>query len=146
MSDCSTSVTGRIDGLVCRLRSTPEGDELLTVQPDTGRATLATFPAGRPGLTLFGRLRWPYLVLDRSHNGRRWVRLAALLTASLLLVGCTGSLDWQAHYPGKYNDIGEYRPGAGTTVYKGYMPPIPMDPPAADSPAWWHGADLGLRN
>lgn len=76
----------------------------------------------------------------------RTLRLAATFTASLWLGGCTGSLDWQAHYPGKYNDIGEYRPGAGVTMYKGYMPPIPMDPPAADSPAWYKGMDLGLRN
>lgn len=76
----------------------------------------------------------------------RTLRLAATFTASLWLGGCTGSLDWQAHYPGKYNDIGEYRPGSGVTMYKGYLPPIPMDPPAPDSQAWYKGMDLGLRN
>lgn len=140
MSDCTKSVTGRIDGLVCRLRSTPEGDELLTVQPDTGRATLATYPAGRPGLTLFGRLRWPYLILDRSHDGKRWVRLAAVLTASMWLGGCTAEMTM--HYPGKMNAIDTHQ--SGRTTYRGsYQPPYPMDPPAESA---WKGMDLGLRN
>lgn len=146
MSDCTKSVTGRIDGLICRLTSTPDQDELLTLNPATGRASLATFPKAGPTLTLFGRIRWPYLILDRTHGGKRWVRLAAMLTASMWLGGCTMQMDAQAVWPGKLNPVVEYQPGAGRTVYQGYVPPMPMDPPAADSPAWWHGADLGLRN
>lgn len=87
-----------------------------------------------------------------SHLNPRSVRLAILfyvgmaLGGVLCLTGCTGSLDWQAHYPGKHNPIAEYQPGSGRTVYQGYTPPYPMDPPAADSPAWYQGMDLGLRN
>lgn len=148
MSDCTKSVTGSIDDLIVRLDTDQEGrDRLLTVCPLTRRATLTLYQWGRQVAHHAGRMHRGYLITDKTMpNGRRWLRVAAMITASLWLGGCTMQFDAQAHYPGKWNDVGEYQPGSGRTLYKGYMPPIPMDPPAADSPAWYHGMDLGLRN
>lgn len=144
MSDCSTSVTGRIDDLIVRLDKDERGrDRLLTVHPITRAATLAVFVGGRQVSTIFGRLHRGYLITSKTlPDGKRWVRLAAMLTLSMWVTGCTGSV--QVHYPGKYNAIQTYEPGR--TVYQGYTPPMPMSPPAADSPAWYKGMDLGLRN
>ena len=145
--DSIKSVTGSIDDLIVRLDTDQQGrDRLLTVCPLTRRATLTLYLAGRQIMHAAGRLHRGYLITDKTMpNGRRWLRVAALLLCANL-IGCTMQFDAQAHYPGKWNDVGEYQPGNGRTIYKGYMPPIPMDPPAADSPAWYHGMDLGLRN
>lgn len=51
--------------------------------------------------------------------------LSVLFTLAMICGGCTAS--FQAHYPSKYNAVQTYEPGR--TVYRGYTPPMPMDPP-----------------
>lgn len=55
--------------------------------------------------------------------------LAVMFTLAMICGGCTGSLDWQAHYPGKYNAVDQYQTRPATVYYKGYVPPFPMDEP-----------------
>lgn len=59
-----------------------------------------------------------------------WKRILILTILTFVALGCTGSLDWQAHYPGKLNAVDEYQTRPATVHYKGsYRPPFPMAPP-----------------
>lgn len=116
MHDCTTStVTGRIEDLIVRLDTDPDGrDRLLTVCPLTRRASLTLYKAGRQVGYILGRIHRGYLITDRTlPNGRRWVRIAALLTLSLWLGGCTMTV--QSHWPGRLNAIDHQE--SAQTVY-----------------------------
>lgn len=128
MEDCIKSVSGRIDDLIVRLDTDQAGrDRLLTVCPTTRRATLTIYRWGRQIAHHAGRMHRGYLITDRTMpDGRRWIRVAAALTLSLWLTGCTASIT--AHYPGKLNALDHQ--DSARTVYRGsYQPPFPMDPP-----------------
>lgn len=58
--------------------------------------------------------------------------LSVLVTLTLWLCGCTAEMTM--HYPGKWNAVDRHE--SGSTFYRGYTPPFPMDPPTADSQAW----------
>lgn len=128
-------ITGRIDDLAVSLDQDDQGrDRLLTVHPTTRRASLSVFVGGKQVSTILGRVKSGYLITDKTlPNGRRWIRLAGILTLGLWmggLTGCTMQVDTAVHWPGKLNAIDHHETSPAKTIYRGYSPPMQMDPPA----------------
>lgn len=120
MSHSNEAVTGRIDDLIVRLDTDPSGaDRLLTVNPITRRASLTLYRMGQQVACYFGRVHRGYLITDKTlPDGRRWLRIAAALTACLWLGGCTMTV--QSHWPGRLNAIDHQT--SGTTQYHEAIP------------------------
>jgi len=51
--------------------------------------------------------------------------LAVLFTLAMIVGGCTAEMTM--HYPGKMNAIDTHE--SAKTIYRGYTPPVPMNPP-----------------